>query len=108
MAPFKLHCGTNSGVAFEPAKNSHVAPQWKMLARSYWIDLQITVGKDDSSGYGMVLSRRLDPMITLRQGMVDGSASKPALKQDTGYMVEKTYLNIAPYLGAFGAYLMPQ
>ena len=42
------------------------------------------------------------------QGMVDGSASKPALIQDTGYMVEKTYLAIAPYLGAFGAYLMPQ
>ena len=41
------------------------------------------------------------------QGMVDGSASKPALRQD-GYMVEKTYLDIAPYLGAFGAYLMPQ
>ena len=44
----------------------------------------------------------------LQQGMVDGSASKPALRQDTGYMVEKTYLDIAPYLGAFGAYLMPQ
>ena len=44
----------------------------------------------------------------LIQGMVDGSASKPALRQDTGYMVEKTYLVIAPYLGAFGAYLMPQ
>ena len=44
----------------------------------------------------------------LAQGMVDGSATKPALKQDTGYMVEKTYLDIAPYLGAFGAYLMPQ
>ena len=42
------------------------------------------------------------------QGMVNGSASKPALRQDTGYMVEKTYLDIAPYLGAFGAYLMPQ
>ena len=42
------------------------------------------------------------------QGMVDGSASKPALIQDTGYMVEKTYLDIAPYLGAFGAYLLPQ
>ena len=40
--------------------------------------------------------------------MVDGSASKPALIQDTGYMVEKTYLDIAPYLGDFGAYLMPQ
>ena len=32
------------------------------------------------------------------QGMVDGSASKPALRQDTGYMVEKTYIDIAPYL----------
>ena len=41
-------------------------------------------------------------------GMVDGSTSKPALRQDTGYMVEKTYHDIAPYLGAFGAYLMPQ
>ena len=45
--------------------------------------------------------------ITLGQG-IDGSASKPALRQDTGYMVEKTYLDIAPYLVAFGAYLMPQ
>ena len=44
----------------------------------------------------------------MEQGMVDGSASKPALRQDTGYMVEKTYLDISPYLGAFGAYLMPQ
>ena len=42
------------------------------------------------------------------QGMVDGSASKPALRQDTGYMVEKSYYDIAQYLGAFGAYLMPQ
>ena len=38
----------------------------------------------------------------IKQGMVDGSASKPALRQDTGYMVEKTYHDIAPYLGAFG------
>ena len=45
---------------------------------------------------------------SLLQGMVDGSASKPALRQDTGYMVEETYLDIAPYLRAFGAYLMPQ
>ena len=29
--------------------------------------------------------------LNLRQGMVDGSASKPALRQDIGYMVEKTY-----------------
>ena len=42
------------------------------------------------------------------QGMLDGSASKPTLRQDTGYMVKKTYYDIAPYLGAFGAYLMPQ
>ena len=42
------------------------------------------------------------------QGMVDGSASTPALRQDTGYMVEKTYPDIAPDLGAFGAYVMPQ
>ena len=42
------------------------------------------------------------------QGIVDGFASKPALRQDTGYyMVEKTDHDIAPYLGAFGAYLMP-
>ena len=26
--------------------------------------------------------------------MVDGSTSKPMLRQDTGYMVEKTYLDI--------------
>ena len=32
------------------------------------------------------------------QGMVDGSASKPALRQDTGYMVEKTYYDIAQFL----------
>ena len=47
-------------------------------------------------------------MANNKQGMVDGSASKPALRQNTGYMVEKTYLDIAPYQGAFGAYLMPQ
>ena len=40
--------------------------------------------------------------------MVDGYASMPALRQDTGYMVEKTYLDIAPYLGAFGVNLMVQ
>ena len=39
---------------------------------------------------------------------IDGSARKPALRKDTGYMVEKTYLDIAPYLGFFGAYVMPQ
>ena len=40
------------------------------------------------------------------QGIVVDSASKPALVQDTNYMVEKNH--IAPYLGAFVAYLMPQ
>ena len=40
-------------------------------------------------------------LLLLLQGMVDGSASKPALRQDTGYMVEKTYNDIAPYLGGF-------
>ena len=39
---------------------------------------------------------------SILQGMVDGSASKPALRQDTGYMVEKTYYDIAQYLRAFG------
>ena len=39
------------------------------------------------------------------QGIDSG---KPALRQDTGYMVEKTYHYIAPYLGAFEAYVMPQ
>ena len=48
-----------------------------------------------------------DDKKNIKQGIVDGSTSKPALRQDTGYMVEKTY-HIAPYLGAFGAYLMPQ
>ena len=43
----------------------------------------------------------------ISQGIVDGSASKPVLIQDTNYMVEKTY-HIAPYLVAFGAYLMLQ
>ena len=38
------------------------------------------------------------------QGLVDDSASKPALRQD---MVEKTCYDIAQYLGAFGAYLIP-
>ena len=42
------------------------------------------------------------------QGILDGFASKSALRQDTGYMVEKTSHDITPYLGAFGAYLMPQ
>ena len=41
------------------------------------------------------------------KGIVDGSGSKPALVQDITYMVKKTYI-IAPYLGAFVAYVMPQ
>ena len=47
----------------------------------------------------------------LPQG-INGSPRKPALVQDTNYMVEKTYhiytIYIAPYLDDFGAYLMPQ
>ena len=65
---------------------------------------------------GLEMTEKLDVMtdthisskkVFISQRIVDGSASKPALVQDTNYMVEKTY-NIAPYLGAFGAYLMPQ
>ena len=41
------------------------------------------------------------------QGKVDSSASKPALVQDTNYMVEKPYHN-PQNLGACGPYLMPQ
>ena len=52
--------------------------------------------------------RKKERNLFLQQGMVDGSASKPALRQDAGYMVEKTYHYIAPYLGAFGAFFMPQ
>ena len=54
------------------------------------------------------LSFELDLKIIMIQGMVGGSASKPVLRHDTGYMVEKTYYDIAQYLGAFEAYLMPQ
>ena len=43
----------------------------------------------------------------MEQGIVNGSAFKPALRQDTAIMVEKTDHEIAPYLGTFGAYLMP-
>ena len=35
------------------------------------------------------------------------SACKPALIQDTDYMVEKTY-HLAPYLSSFRTYLIPQ
>ena len=34
------------------------------------------------------------------QGMVDGSASNPLLRQDTGFLVEKTYHDIASYFWA--------
>ena len=34
--------------------------------------------------------------IFIPQGIVDNSASKPALRQGTGYMVEKTYYDMAP------------
>ena len=44
--------------------------------------------------------------LVFKQG-IDGSACKPAFIQDTGYLAEKTY-HIAPYLGNFGAYLIPQ
>ena len=36
-------------------------------------------------------------IINLYQGMIDGSASKPALRQDTSYMAEKTCHDIATY-----------
>ena len=56
----------------------------------------------------MMLEINIALLSLISLGMVDGSASKPLLRQDTGYMVEKTSLDIAPYLGACGAYLMPQ
>ena len=47
----------------------------------------------------------------IKQGIVDGSAPKPALVPDNNYIVEKTY-HTAPYLSTFAksfrAYLMPQ
>ena len=39
----------------------------------------------------------------LGHGIVDGSASKPALRQDTGYMVEKTYTIFGGFWGLFKA-----
>ena len=45
----------------------------------------------------MYWTRESDPNYDASQGMVDGSASKPALRQDPGYMVEKTDYDIAPY-----------
>ena len=49
----------------------------------------------------------MDIKIIVKQQGIDDSARKATLVQDTGYMVEKTY-HIAPYLGAFEAYLIPQ
>ena len=40
--------------------------------------------------------------MVITQGIVDGSASKPALRQDTGYMVEKTYLDKHHIWGLLG------
>ena len=47
-------------------------------------------------------SRQLGAVQKLHKG-VDGSARKPALVQDTGYMVEKTN-HISPYLGLYNDY----
>ena len=47
----------------------------------------------------------IDPDIILTNG-IDGSVRKPALIQDTDYLVEKTY-NSPAYVGPFGAFLMP-
>ena len=49
--------------------------------------------------FGIIVNSHNKSFPTLHdiQGIVDGFASKPALRQDTGYMVEKTYLDIAPY-----------
>ena len=44
---------------------------------------------------------RMNHIYKHKQG-IDGSERKPALRQDTGYMVEKTYYDIAQYLVAFG------
>ena len=40
----------------------------------------------------------------MQQG-IDGYARKHALRQDTDYMVEKTYHDIAPYLGFWGLFI---
>ena len=50
----------------------------------------------------IALHMKITTLINITQG-IDGSARKPALRKDTGYMVEKTYTDITPYLGAFGA-----
>ena len=68
---------------------------------------------DKERGGSLAITRNYQGNVCTKLGLniiqgIDGSAAKPALRQDTGYMVEKTYLDIAPYLGAFGAYVMPQ
>ena len=54
----------------------------------------------------MTLTKLEKNKVQANQQGIDGSARKPALIQDTGYIVEKTYPDIAPYLGVFGAYLI--
>ena len=61
----------------------------------------------DKTRPGKLLDLKFFKEDLIKQG-IDGSARKPALRQDTGYMAEKTYHDIAPYLGAIGAYVMPQ
>ena len=51
--PWSSTVAEKVGQIFHTAQKSQVASLWKMLARSYWIDLQITVGKDKISDYGM-------------------------------------------------------
>ena len=61
----------------------------------------------NADGCILVIGLMKHLLFILKQG-IDGSARKPAHRQDTGYMVEKTYHDMTPYLRAFGAYLMPQ
>ena len=76
-------------------------PNLKLLYESICLDnLDMTFQKKFCVSFPFFLC------FILQQGL-DGSARKPALVQDTDYMVEKPY-HIAPYLGDFGDYLMPQ
>ena len=81
-----------------------------MYSQSLIIDVALTSLLHSLIGlrHVTVLVVRMIIRFNTKYTRVDGSASKPALRQDTGYMVEKTDLDIAPYLGPFGAYLMPQ
>ena len=90
-----LHKATTGTARSLCAKVCHVLQCWTLI----WA--LIREGWKNTKLYSLSLPH-------IEQGMVDGSASKPALRKNTGYMVEKTYHDIAPYLGAFGAYLMPQ